>query len=68
MIEFKRIRNGYFESFKDGIKTQFIIVNGSLGCSGNGKNEYLIHNTITYKYTPVRSLGYAKKSIQLSLK
>lgn len=39
-ITFKRVGNGQFESYLNGVKTQYGIVNGSLGLSGRGHNMY----------------------------
>ena len=33
-VTFKRVRNGEFESYLDGVKTPWKIYNGSLGLSG----------------------------------
>ena len=33
-VTFKRVANGEFHSFVDGVKTPWVIINGSLGMSG----------------------------------
>ena len=40
MVTFNRVCNGHFDVLKDGVKTDYYIVNGSLGVSGRGRNLY----------------------------
>lgn len=62
MIETKRVANGQFEVYKDGIKTHLEIFNGDLGCSGNGRNTYGIRNNETKTIAWVGSLARCKKT------
>jgi hypothetical protein len=39
-ITTKRVGNGHFEVLRNGVKTGYLIINGSLGTSGRGQNMY----------------------------
>ena len=65
VVTFKRISNGEFESYADGSKTPYRIVNGSLGLSGNGRNMYGIVKGDSVKWLgPLRT---CKKAVEYSL-
>ena len=60
-ITFERIANGNFQVSVGNTPTKYTIVNGNLGISGNGNNEYIIVNSETGKHTRAGSLQRAKK-------
>ena len=61
-VTFKRVSNGHFDVFKNEIKTEYMIINGSLGMSGVG-NVYHIWNRVTDKrtYAGCATIQKAKK-------
>jgi hypothetical protein len=59
----KRVANGEFETFFDGVKTPFTIHNGCIGLSGKGNNLYGISNSETGKINWLGSLQACKKLI-----
>lgn len=67
IITTERIHNGQFVVLADEVETQYRILNGSLGLSGNGRNEYGIQNIETGKITWIGSLAKCKKTVALWL-
>ena len=67
-VNFKRISNGVFESYVNGVKSRYGIINGCLGSSGRGGNLYGITNTLTGKTNWLGSLQKCKKSISFQLR
>jgi hypothetical protein len=59
-VTFKRISNGQFDVYKNDVKSEYMIINGSIGCSGTGNNVYHIWNRITDKRTFVGCSTIAK--------
>jgi hypothetical protein len=39
-VTFERVANGIFSVYVNGLKTEWEIINGCLGSSGNGRNLY----------------------------
>lgn len=66
-VEVVRVGNGEFKVMKDGNKTEYHIVNGCLGMSGNGPNVYLITKNGEVKQTGL-TLAKAKKLVKHWLK
>lgn len=67
MVEFKRVGNGVFEVYRDGGKTTWQIINGSVGLSGNGRNMYGIVRADGTGLRWIGSLASAKKCLVLTL-
>ena len=65
---FTKVATGHFKVLLNGNATEFTIVNGSAGVSGNSVNEYLICNSVTGTNKNVGSLQKAKKILTLTLK
>ncbi len=66
-VTFKRVCNGIFETYVDGVKTDWEIVNGSLGLSGNDRNVYGINNTKSGSIKWLGPLRTCKKTLELTL-
>jgi len=62
-ITIQKVQTGIFQSFVDGVKTDWEIVNGCMGASGRGQNIYCMYNTKSGKFIPIGSLQGAKKSL-----
>jgi hypothetical protein len=62
-ITVERHGSGFFRAMKDGQKTKFYIINGSLGVSGHGRNMYGIVNEETEAVKWVGSLASCKKIV-----
>jgi len=67
-ITIERILPGHFRAKVNGEWTQYMIVNGSLGLTGKGRNIYGIENLNTGKITWIGSLAAAKKLVTHWLK
>ena len=62
-VTFKRITNGEFEVYKDGVITKYHIFNSSQGVSGLGNNVYGLEDIETRKIVFPGSLQQAKKVV-----
>lgn len=63
-VTFYNESRGYHQVLIDGIASKYEIFNGDAGLSGNGPNEYGIHNKETQKMTRIGSLHKAKKTVK----
>lgn len=62
-----KITTGFFQVLNNGVKTDWQIINGDLGSSGNAKNMYGIKKgDAAPKW--IGSLAKCRKTIELSLK
>lgn len=68
MITTERVANGIFDVYYKGIKTNWQIINSSLGASGLGNNLYMIVNEVKGVRTTIGSLARCKKTLIESLK
>tara|TARA_R110000868_G_scaffold66256_2_gene197490 strand:+ start:209 stop:427 length:219 start_codon:yes stop_codon:yes gene_type:complete len=67
MMTTKKLASGHFEVFWNDLPTEYSIVNGSLGQSGNEPNFYGITNKITGKINWQGSIQKCKKLVQFTL-
>lgn len=65
-ITTQRVSNGFFHVYADGVKTEWKIINGSLGLSGNGSNMYGVYKNAD-KPKWLGSLARCKKVVKLEL-
>lgn len=64
-VTFIRTSRGHFDVYKDGVQTNYEIVNGDLGTSGYGPNTYGIscYGNGTCKVRWIGSLANTKKAV-----
>ena len=66
-VTFNRVANGEFTVLNNGIATEYRILNGCLGMSGNGANVYIITKNGEKKQTGL-TLAKAKKVVMHTIK
>lgn len=61
MFTTERVSNGWFHTFWNGRRTQYVLFNGDLGCSGRGSNRYGISSPNRNKPALIGTLQNTKK-------
>lgn len=61
-VLFFKTSNGQFSVFVDNEDTGYRIVNGSLGCSGQGNNEYGVYKIIAGEAGQIMWVGSLQKA------